>query len=104
MRKQLLERLLTKYEKSKHAAGQAQVQRRITLTLGKKEFRQYYQGDHLDFRKSLHLAATELEREGLIQIEWVPFEKGNLIKALHLVLDRLDDAYMVVGRKSSDYY
>lgn len=96
MKKIILGELLTKYEKSKHAKGEAQVQRRVTLNM--KDFPQY-QGSNLDFRKSFQQTATNLEGQGLIKIEWVPYEKNNLIKALHLVLDRVEEAYIAIGRK-----
>ncbi|GAB4258811.1 Wadjet anti-phage system protein JetD domain-containing protein [Thermincola ferriacetica] len=97
MKQDILEKLLDKYEKSKHATGEARVRRRVTLKTD--ELTGYFSHD-LEYRKSLHRAALDLENRGLIKIEWVPFEKGNLIKALHLVLDRVEEAYMEAGHKS----
>lgn len=96
MKRDILEKLLDKYEKSKHATGEARVRRRVTLKTN--ELPGYLSHD-LEYRKSLHRAALDLEERGLIKIEWVPFEKGNLVKALHLVLDRAEEAFMEAGQK-----
>lgn len=34
----------------------------------------------------------------MVEIEWVPFEKGNLIKAVHLVLSRVEESYQMAGK------
>ncbi|MHB1418028.1 MAG: hypothetical protein ACYCX4_00340 [Bacillota bacterium] len=93
----ILEKLLDKFEKSKHARGEAKILRRLSLKT--EDLSRYYSPD-LEYRKSLHRTAQDLESRGLISIEWVPFEKDNLIKALYLNLDRVEEAHAAVGQRS----
>ena len=91
----IINRLLDKYEKSRQATGEPCVRRRVSL---KTEGLAEYHGREIDYRKAFHLAAENLQQQGLIQVEWLAGEQGNLIKSLHLNLDRLDAAYRAVGR------
>lgn len=91
----IINRLLDKYEKSRQATGEPCVRRRVSL---KTEGLAEYHGREIDYRKAFHLAAENLQQQGLIQVEWLAGEQGNLIKSLHLNLDRLDAAYQAVGR------
>ena len=91
----IINRLLDKYEKSRQATGEPCVRRRVSL---KTEGLVEYHGREIDYRKAFHLAAENLQQQGLIQVEWLAGEQGNLIKSLHLKLDRLDAAYRAVGR------
>ena len=76
MEKELLKLLLDKYEKSRHATGEARIRRRVTVKTS--ELSGYHQRD-IEYRKSLHRAALHLEQAGVLAIEWVPGETGNLI-------------------------
>ena len=91
----IINRLLDKYEKSRQATGEPCVRRRVSL---KTEGLVEYHGREIDYRKAFHQAAEKLQQQGLIQVEWLAGEQGNLIKSLHLKLDRLDAAYRAVGR------
>lgn len=91
----IINRLLDKYEKSRQATGEPCVRRRVSL---KTEGLAEYHGREIDYRKAFHLAAENLQQQGLIQVEWLAGEQGNLIKSLHLNLERLDAAYQAVGR------
>ena len=91
----IINRLLDKYEKSRQATGEPCVRRRVSL---KTEGLVEYHGREIDYRKAFHQAAEKLQQQGLIQVEWLAGEQGNLIKSLHLNLDRLDAAYRAVGR------
>lgn len=91
----IINRLLDKYEKSRQATGEPCVRRRVSL---KTEGLVGYHAREIDYRKAFHLAAENLQQQGLIQVEWLAGEQGNLIKSLHLNLDRLDAAYRAVGR------
>ena len=91
----IINRLLDKYEKSRQATGEPCVRRRVSL---KTEGLAEYHGREIDYRKAFHLAAENLQQQGLIQVEWLAGEQGNLIKSLHLNLERLDAAYRAVGR------
>ena len=91
----IINRLLDKYEKSRQATGEPCVRRRVSL---KTEGLAEYHGREIDYRKAFHLAAENLQQQELIQVEWLAGEQGNLIKSLHLNLDRLDAAYQAARR------
>ena len=96
MEQELLKLLLDKYEKSRHATGEARIRRRVTVKT--TELSGYHQRD-IEYRKSLHRAALHLEQAGVLAIEWVPGETGNLIGALHLMLAKVAEAYRIAGEK-----
>ena len=98
MEKELLKLLLDKYEKSRHATGEARIRRRVTVKTS--ELSGYHQRD-IEYRKSLHRAALHLEQAGVLAIEWVPGETGNLIQALHLTLEKVAEAYRIAEEKPS---
>ena len=95
MEKFILNRLLDKYETSRQASGESLIRRRVSL---KTDSLPDYHGRELDYRKAFHQAAESLKRQDLIEIEWLRGELGNLIRALHLNLERLDAAYPAAGR------
>lgn len=92
----ILGKLLDKYEKSKQANGTARVRRKVNLKIN--EFSEYY-GHNMEYRKSLQQAALNLEKLELVRIDWVPFEKNNLIQALQLNFDQVEEAYRMLGQK-----
>ncbi|MDR3585659.1 MAG: DUF2220 family protein [Desulfosporosinus sp.] len=96
MKKLILSKLLTKYEGSKHARGEEQIQRRVSL---KTQDYPEYQKQDLGLHKSFHQAVLELAAQGLVEIEWVQFERGNLIKTVHLVLAKVEESYLMAERK-----
>ena len=98
MEKELLKLLLDKYEKSRHATGEARIRRRVTVKTS--DLSGYHQRD-IEYRKSLHRAALHLEQAGVLAIEWVRGETGNLIQALHLTLEKVAEAYRIAEEKPS---
>ena len=97
-RQQILSDLLDKYESSSHFFGSARINRRVTLTLTRKTMPQYFVGDRPQEKQAVHQAVTELQAAGVLTLEWLPGEKGNLLKKISLNLDHLDDAYALTER------
>ena len=95
MEKFVLNRLLDKVETRRQASGESLVRRRVSL---KTDSLPEYHGRELDYRKAFHQAAENLQRQELLEIEWLRGEQGNLIRALHLNLERLAEAYQAAGR------
>ena len=62
----IINRLLDKYEKSRQATGEPCVRRRVSL---KTEGLAEYHGREIDYRKAFHLAAENLQQQGLIQVD-----------------------------------
>ena len=94
----LLNDLLTKYENSAHFHGVARVNRRILFTFNKKSVPAYFAGDRPQVKEALHQTVKELERQGILAVEWIPGEKNNLLRRVSLNLNKTEEAYAAIGR------
>ena len=91
----ILFHLLDKYEKSKHLLEPGVSNRRVMLRVDKKELPEY-QYQEAETRDTFNRAAEELERDGLIGVEWV---KGRpVLSAVILNLAQVDRCYQTTGR------
>ena len=93
----ILNRLLDKYESSKHLMEPGVSNRRVMLRIasGKKEFPEYDYQD-ASIRDTFNDAATALEKEGFVTNEWV---KGRpVLSCVSLNLDKVQECYSLVGR------
>ena len=66
----ILNRLLDKYENSKHLLAPGTSTRRVMLKVEKKDFPEYIYEDAV-IRDAYNEAASELEKKYLVQLEWV---------------------------------
>lgn len=91
----ILNRLLDKYENSKHLLAPGASLRRVMLRVVKNEFPEYNYED-ATIRDTYNAAAQELERQRLVQLEWV---KGRpLLSSIVLNLDQIMQSYTVAER------
>ncbi len=91
----ILNRLLDKYENSKHLSEPGTSLRRIMLRVVKKEFPEYDYEDAA-IRDAYNAAALELESQQLVHLEWV---KGRpLLSAIVLNLNQVMWGYDLAGR------
>lgn len=91
----ILNRLLDKYEKSKHLLEPGNSNRRVMLRIEKKELPEY-QHETADIRDAFNRAARELEQERLISVEWL---KGRpVLSGVILNLDQVERCYQMTGR------
>lgn len=91
----ILNRLLDKYENSKHLSEPGASTRRVMLRVEKKEMPGYIYEDAA-IRDSYNEAASELEKQHLVQLEWV---KGRpVLSAVVLRLDRIMPCYAAAER------
>lgn len=91
----ILNRLLDKYENSKHLSEPGASLRRVMLRVVKKEFPEYDYEDAA-IRDAYNVAALELERQQLVHLEWV---KGRpLLSAIVLNLNQVMQCYDLAGR------
>ena len=91
----ILNRLLDKYENSRHLSEPGASTRRVMLRVGKKELPEYIYED-AGIRDSYNEAALELEKQHLVQLEWV---KGRpVLSAVVLRLDRIMPCYAAAER------
>ena len=91
----ILNRLLDKYEKSKHLLEPGGSNRRVMLRVEKRELPEY-KYEAADIRDAFNRAAQELEQERLISIEWL---KGRpVLSGVILNLDQAERCYQMAGR------
>ena len=92
----ILSRLLDKYENSKHLLEPGKSTRRVMLRIEKKELPEYnYQ--EASVRDAFNQAAQELQKDHLVTLEWVTGRQ--VLSAIILNLDRVNECYHSVGRK-----
>lgn len=91
----ILNRLLDKYENSKHLLDPGASLRRVMLRVEKKDLPEYIYEDAV-IRDAYNEAALELEKRHLVQLEWV---KGRpVLSAIVLRLDQIPQCYASVRR------
>ena len=81
----ILNRLLDKYENSKHLYEPGASRRRVLLQAGKKTFPEY-DYEQPEVRDAFNQAAQELEAQGLITLQWV--KSREVIERFFLQLER----------------
>ena len=91
----ILNRLLDKYENSKHLLEPGVSHRRVMLSIRKKEL-PLYQYEDASIRDAYHAAASALESRGLISLEWL--DNHLLLSAVILNLDQVMACYPAAGR------
>lgn len=91
----IISHLLDKYEKSKHLFAPGASKRRVMLRVDKKEFPEYNYQD-ASIRDAFNDAATALEQDGLISIEWV--EGRPVLSGVILNLNKVMQCYHLIGR------
>lgn len=92
----ILTRLLDKYENSKHLMQPGASNRRVMLQTDKKDLPEY-DWERAAVRDQYNLAAQELERKGLVTLEW---NKGlPIFKKVILNLDQVERAYQEIGSR-----
>lgn len=91
----ILNRLLDKYENSKHLSEPGTSTRRVMLRVGKKELPEYIYEDAA-IRDSYNEAALELEKQHLVQLEWV--KARPVLSTVILHLDRIMPCYAAAER------
>lgn len=93
----ILNRLLDKYEKSKHLLQPGTSNRRVMLQTERKDLPEYNY-ENAQIRDSFNLAAKELEQQGLIELEWLQGRKVMMVLALRLDPDSIHRAYQLANR------
>ena len=91
----ILNRLLDKYENSKHLSEPGTSTQRVMLRVGKKELPEYIYEDAA-IRDSYNEAALELEKQHLVQLEWV--KARPVLSTVILRLDRMMPGYAAAER------
>lgn len=100
-KKQILNALLDKYEKSKTFKEDVLYARRIMIKLydnGDSDFRAY-NIENAEVKDTYNRAVIALKSDGIVNYEWMKFESDNIIARAWLVIERVADAYAQAGRK-----
>ncbi len=90
----ILNRLLDKYESSRHLLHPGASTRRVMLKKG-QDFPEYRYEDG-QTRDEFNESAVSLEREGLICLEWL--DNGKVVEKFILSLDCVERCYCMTGR------
>ena len=91
----ILNRLLDKYENSKHLLDPGTSLRRVMMRVEKKDFPEYIYEDAV-IRDAYNEAALELEKKHLVQLEWV--NGRPVLSAIVLRLDQIPQCYASAER------
>ncbi|MGI6224727.1 MAG: Wadjet anti-phage system protein JetD domain-containing protein [Peptococcales bacterium] len=95
---QILNALLDKYEASRHYQDEAVINRKVKLSFKAKNMPLYWDTDQPHIKVAIHQAVQELVQQDIITINWLPFEKGNLLDNVALNLDKVEEAYLLAHR------
>ena len=102
-RKEILNRLLDKYERTEAFKKGELPDRRIILRLygaSKSDFSAYEIDNHF-VRKEINETVISMQEQGLVGYEWFRGEENHIMKRLWLDLEHIDDAYRAAGRQSA---
>lgn len=91
----ILNRLLDKYESSKHLLEPGKSKRRVMLRIEQKELPEYM-FETADVRDHFNRAARALEQQGLVSLEWIP--NRPVLSVISLNLAQITAAYTLAGR------
>ena len=91
----ILSRLLDKYERSKHLLEPGASNRRVMLSVSKKELPEY-QYETAAIRDAYNAAVIELERQQLVTAKW--FKDRPVLLEVVLNLSRIGQCYCAAGR------
>lgn len=92
----ILTRLLNKFENSKHLTQPGISNRRVMLRVDKNELPEYDR-ENVVVRDRFNQAAKSLERQGLVQLEWIYGQP--VFSKIYLNLAHTEEVYRLVGRQ-----
>ncbi|MDN4509356.1 Wadjet anti-phage system protein JetD domain-containing protein [Gordonibacter sp. RACS_AR49] len=95
----LLDLLLDKYERSSHALSPGAGTRRVMINC-MTEKNLIYRYEDTSAKEAYNEAALALAARGYAHYEWAKGQKGQVLQRIWLDLDRVEDAYAALGRKS----
>ena len=102
-RKEILNLLLDKYERTEAFKKGELPDRRIILRLygaSKSDFSAYEIDNHF-VRKEINETVISMQEQGLVGYEWFRGEENHIMKRLWLNWEHIDDAYRAAGRQSA---
>ena len=91
----ILERLLEKYENSKHISQPNTSKRRVMLRINKKELPEY-KYENVNVRDSFNKAVQMLEKENIVEVKFL--NDRPIISVIILKIEQIDKAYRAANR------
>lgn len=91
----ILNRLLDKFENSKHLSEPNTSRRRVMLRIDKRDLPEYQYEDAV-VRDAYNIAARELEQQALVRLEWA--RKQSVLSCIVLDLERVAQCYECADR------
>lgn len=95
--KKIMNKLLDSYESSTLFSGKNKVAVRIAFLFNRNTLPAYFDESSLAYEE-IHASMQELERQGLIRIEWKKGKEGHIISKVILREEGLEGAYACVSR------
>ena len=93
----ILKRLLDKYEKSKHLLHPGEFNRRVMLQTKQANDLPEYDYETASVRDTFNCAASELEQQGIVSLEWI--HNRPVLATIALNLECVRAAYEKLGKK-----
>jgi hypothetical protein len=95
---ELLKLLIRKYENSVSFRSGEPARQRPQIAINKSPFHEDYE-DEMDYRKKewIHDVVIMLSEQGILSHAWMKFQEGRQLSKIYLELDRITDAYALVG-------
>ena len=96
---ELLNKLLDKYEKSRHAEEAGVSLRRVLINFSKGDMPSY-SIEIAEIRDYFNASAIDLKKQNLVDFEWVRGRRDLVIDKIWLVVENAPKAYKAIGRIS----
>ena len=94
----ILGKLLDTYERSLLYSGKNQINRPITFPIQRKTLPEYFDESALQY-DTIHQQLEQLETQGYIRLVWKNKKRGHILEKCELVIEHLENAYMLLHRK-----
>ncbi len=99
MQKDVLARLVDRYENRSDYGSEQKNPRRTLLKIDTRQYPDYHHVSDSSFRLSFNAEMEQLERSGLVNLEWERFNKGEFLHRVVLAEEALPEIYKALERR-----
>jgi hypothetical protein len=100
LQQKVLSKLVDKYESRQDYASKKKNPRRTMLSMDKTKYPDYFHVSDSTFRLDFNRDMEDLEARGLIELEWLKFDRGHTLQRIILQEDSLPLTYKLLKRSS----
>ena len=93
----LLKKLLDSYEKSLLSSGKNKVRIHVSMTFSRRNLPEYFDESSMVYEQ-IHVAAEDLERRGVLKIQWKNRKPGTIIEKVILNEEAVEEVYQYLHR------